>query len=127
MYIFKGPLAKPDTDITATVDNKKSITVVLNYRPPNRNDEIYLTSSKVVITFLKGKRPINVFLLGRDFNLSDLNWETLQTEGSQYPSQLSQTVFELISDNSLEQVINFPTRRDETLDLILISHSTSFY
>jgi hypothetical protein len=30
--------------------------------------------------------------------------------------------FEIVADNGLEQIVDFPTRKDNTLDLMLLSH-----
>ena len=69
-----------------------------------------------------GKRRKNIFLIGGDFNLPDISWDTLKVEGTQYPSRVSQAFLDMVSDNSLEQMVDFPTRKDKTLDLLFTSH-----
>jgi hypothetical protein len=34
----------------------------------------------------------------------------------------NQTFLEIVADNGLEQIVDFPTRKDNTLDLTLLSH-----
>jgi hypothetical protein len=35
----------------------------------------------------------------------------------QYPIKTNQTFLEIVADNGLEQIVDFPTRKDNTLDL----------
>ena len=63
-----------------------------------------------------------VLLIEGDFNLPDINWRDLTISSTQYPSRLNKTFLDIVADNSLEQIIDFPTRKDNTLDLILTSH-----
>ena len=104
------------------VNNKKSITVAAYYRPPKRTDEAYLSKTQEEIAHLRDKRKRNIFLLGGDFNLLDTNWTTLQVEGSQNPDRINQSFLDMTSDNGLEQIVNFPTRKDKMLDLIFTFH-----
>ena len=46
---------------------------------------------------------------GGDFNLPDINWKDLTIAGSQYTNRLSMSVLEMVADNSLEQLVDFPT------------------
>jgi hypothetical protein len=34
----------------------------------------------------------------------------------QYPIKTNQTFLEIVADNGLEQIVDFPTRKDNTLD-----------
>lgn len=43
-------------------------------------------------------------------------------ERSQYPHRVSQCILDVIAINDMEQMVDFPTRWDATLDLILTSH-----
>ena len=65
-----------------------------------------------------------MFLIGGDFNFPDIdwNWKDLSIKGSQYTPQTNQTFLDIIADNSFEQIVDFPTRNDTILDLILMSH-----
>ena len=71
-----------------------------------------------------GKKRKNIFLIGGDFNLPDINWESMRAEGTQYPTKVSQAFLDIVEDNSLEQVADFPTRKDKTLDLLFTSHQS---
>ena len=61
-------------------------------------------------------------ILGGDFNLPDFVWQDMSISGSQYPRRVSETFLNIIADNNLEQQVDFPTRKDNILDLILTSH-----
>jgi hypothetical protein len=37
-------------------------------------------------------------------------------------SKTNQAFLEIVADNGLEQIVDFPTRKDNTLDLMLLSH-----
>jgi hypothetical protein len=40
----------------------------------------------------------------------------------QYPIKTNHTFLEIVAVNGLEQIVDFPTRKDNTLDLMLLSH-----
>lgn len=51
------------------------------------------------------------------FNLPDIN-----STGCQYPHHVNEAFLKLISENNFEQKVDFPTRKDNTLDPILTSY-----
>ncbi|CAG2209252.1 unnamed protein product [Mytilus edulis] len=58
-----------------------------------------------------------------DFNAPDISWESNSITGSKhYPLRVSQTYLDISQDMALEQMVKFPTRLQNTLDLILTSH-----
>ena len=63
-----------------------------------------------------------MLIIGDDFNLPDINWIDLTITGSQYPNRLSKSFLEMVADNSREQLIDFPTRKDKILDIFLTTH-----
>ena len=69
-----------------------------------------------------GKKRKIIFLIGGDFNLLDINWESMRADGTQYPTRVSQAFLDIVADYSLEQMVDFPTRKDKTLDLLFTSH-----
>ena len=89
---------------------------------PNRIDEAYIDKTRQKLDPLFGKRSKNIFLIGGDFNFPDISWDTLKVEGTRYSSRVSQAFLDTVSDNSLEQMVDFPTRKDKTLDLLFTSH-----
>jgi hypothetical protein len=92
------------------------------YRPPDKTNEDYLNKVKEEISTIKEKHRRDIFVIGGDFNLPDINWEEQTIINRQYPIKTNQTFLEIVADNGLEQIVDFPTRKDNTLDLMLLSH-----
>ncbi|CAG2209667.1 unnamed protein product [Mytilus edulis] len=102
--------------------NKKLI-IAGYYRPPGRTDDLYLTNSHKEITDLKTNNKNTIHIIGGDFNAPDISWESNSITGSKhYPLRVSQTYLDISQDMALEQMVKFPTRLQNTLDLILTSH-----
>ena len=58
-----------------------------------------------------------------DFNIPDIDWNGLTIKNTnQYPLRVSQTFLDIALDMSLEQIVDFPTRGDNQLDLVFTSH-----
>ena len=53
-------------------------------------------------------------------NLPDINWESNIISSHQYNKKLNESFLSFLYDGNLDQLINFPTRKDNTLDLSLI-------
>ena len=107
-----------------TLEGKKKMLVGAFYRSPDKTDEDYLNKVKEEISTIKEKHHRDIFVIGGDFILPDINWEeqTRAIINRQYPIKTNQTFLEIVVDNGLEQIVNFPTRKDNTLDLMLLSH-----
>ena len=67
----------------------------------------------------------NSMWVSGNFNLLDIDWEVKSMNNQQYPKQLNERFIDLIDSCSMEQVVNFPTRKQNTLDL-LITNRPSF-
>ena len=63
----------------------------------------------------------NIWIAG-DFNLPDIDWKSMSVATSIYPTRLNKFLLDTIQELDLEQVVNFPTRQDNILDLVLTSH-----
>ena len=73
-------------------------------------------------TFRKASKK-SVFILGGDFNVPDVSLKDNSiTSSKHYPKRVSQTFLDIASDLGLEQMVQFPTRGENTLDLIFTSH-----
>ena len=107
---------------TVTIEGNKTICIASYYRPLNRTDVAYIDMKRQETDLLMGKNRKDIFLIGGNFNLPDINWETMRAEGTQYLGRISQAFLDIVSDNSLEQMVDFPTRKDKTLDLLFTSH-----
>ena len=92
------------------------------YRTPkNINNELLFEE----IERLTSMQMNNLIWIGRDFNLPDIDREVKSINNYQYPNQLNERFIDLIDSCSMEQVVNFPTRKQNTLDL-LITNRPSF-
>ena len=60
-------------------------------------------------------------ILGGDFNLPDINWEDRTVKNN---SNICKSILDLMDDFSLEQLVNEPTRGNNTLDLCFTNKSS---
>ena len=77
-------------------------------------------------THHKGKKLPSAHVLG-DFNFKDIDWlDRLSKSGSTLSQSEGQILIDIMNDHGLEQMVHFPTREKNTLDLILTTLSVSF-
>ena len=92
------------------------------YRPPgSTSDEFQLFREQLdyIRTHHKGKKLPSVHVLG-DFNFKDIDWsDRLSKSGSTLSQWEGQILIDIMNDHGLEQMVHFPTREKNTLDLIL--------
>ena len=106
---------------TIKVGQKKMVLTAF-YRPPKKVDPAYLQEVTQAFTILKQKIKNAIFIVAGDFNLPDIHWDSHTVTDNQYPHHVSETFLNIALDLSLEQVVNFPTRQENTLDLVFMSH-----
>ena len=69
----------------------------------------------------KGNKPPSVHVQG-DFNFGDIVWpDRLNKSGSPLSPSEGEILIEIMNDYGLEQLVHFPTRERNTLDLIITS------
>ena len=71
---------------------------------------------------LKVKARNNMLVIGGDFNLPDIDCRDLCISGTQYSNRLNAAYLEIVADNRLEQMVDFPTLKGNILDIILTTH-----
>ncbi|KAK3102607.1 hypothetical protein FSP39_012613 [Pinctada imbricata] len=98
--------------------NNQPLIVGAAYRPPS-NDPDYLHRLCGAIGHVTKTYKGAVTWIGGDFNLPDINWQTNTIEGNHNPRQLNASFLDMIHDCALEQMVTFPTRLVNTLDLFL--------
>ena len=108
------------------ISPRKKITVVGFYRPPNRQEPQYLHSITEEINTLRTSRKSDIFLLGGDFNLPDIDWHNNNISGTQNNHNTNETFLHMSADLNIQQVVDKPTRGDNTLDLLFTSHPGHF-
>ena len=110
--------------IAAKIISGKTTTIVgAMYRPTN-NDQHYMDCLNKAIIETCQKNPGAFIWLGGDTNHPDIDWESNQVVRHQYPRALNELFLQAIADAGLEQLVNFPTRGDRTLDVILTNRPT---
>ena len=102
--------------------NKTSHFVAKWYRPPGSTSEefqLFREQLDYIRTHQKGKKLPSAHVLGY-FNLKDIDWpDRLSKSGSALSQSEGQILNEIMNDHELEQMVRFPTRDKNTLDLIL--------
>ena len=109
--------------------NKTSHFVASWYRPPGGDLdklESQLTSFESQLEKHKGNKLPSVHILG-DFNFCDIVWpDRLSKSGSQLSPSEGEKFIAILNDHHLEQLVHFPTREKNTLDLIITSLPSQF-
>ena len=103
-------------------ENKTSHFVASWYRPPGSTSEefkLFREQLDYIKTHHKGKKLPSAHVLG-DFNFKDIDWpDRLSKSGSTLSQSEGQILIDIMNDHGLEQMVHFPTREKNTLDLIL--------
>jgi hypothetical protein len=76
------------------------------------------------IATVRSQYQCSYFILGDDFNLPDIDWESSTVKGHQLPRRVNEEFISMQNDLALEQMVLFPTRGQNTLDLLFTSHPT---
>ncbi|XP_028417283.1 uncharacterized protein LOC114541681 [Dendronephthya gigantea] len=95
-------------------NNRRKLLVAVYYRPPDSSLE-YLKELKASLRLAHNAKFDQLILCG-DFNLPNIDWAT----GTSKTNDAIENCFtKLVRDNYLWQLVDFPTRISNTLDLIL--------
>ena len=109
--------------------NKTSHFVASWYRPPGSTSEefqLFREQLDYIRTHHKGKKLPSAHVLG-DFNFKDIDWpDRLSKSGSTLSQSEGQILIDIMNDHGLEQMVHFPTREKNTLDLILTTLPCQF-
>ena len=71
---------------------------------------------------IKLQFPSTYIILGGDFNCPGIDWHTETLTDSYISTLLRETLIEIVDDYQLQQVVTFPTRGNNLLDLCFTSH-----
>ncbi len=94
------------------------------YIPPNKHDNEYMENIRTEFLELKDKHSGSSFIIGGDLNSPDIEWPSRNITGNQYPRSTNEQLLALMDDMALDQVVDFPTRKQNTLDLVFTSHAS---
>ena len=86
------------------------------YRPPSSNQAQADRVCEEIRDLAHANRNAPLWITG-DFNLPDVNWSTLSTNGNSNPAAVNHAFISTFTDCGLQQMVDFPTRRDAILDL----------
>ena len=114
-------LKSPSTEsIFCRINNKNNPPTIVGcvYRPPDNNTEICNTICNEILK-LKTKFKKSVFWVGGDFNLPDIDWENSEIKGYNYKKEINERFLDTFNDAGLCQMIDKPTRGENTLDIFL--------
>ena len=101
---------------------QKPVLFASCYRPPKSTNNELLFEDIKRLTSMQRKNPI---WIDGDFKLLDIDWEVKSISNQQYLKQLNERFIDLIDGCSMGQAVNFPTGKQNTLDL-LITNRPSF-
>ena len=66
------------------------------------------------------KYPNSPVWIAGDYNLPNIDWQNQCTVKHNYPIQLCNILLNFVADFGLTQIVDFPTRATNTLDLFLL-------
>ena len=98
--------------------SKHAIIFAAAYRPP-RSDHAYMDTVNQNLSTLCHKLSNMPIWIGGDMNLPDIEWETEQLTTNQYTHSIGYSFWDTLANTGLQQIVNFPTRNNNTLDVVL--------
>jgi len=98
--------------------NNSDLIVCSVYRPPSSSDD-YLNQLCNHLESIKSSHPNSAIWISGDINLPDINWEDNCVDGHQYSLTINNTFLEFLNDNGFSQIVDFPTRRSNILDVLV--------
>ena len=101
-----------------TIGKNQALIIGSLYRPPS-SDISYMEELCSVIENIYNTNKNAVLWLGGDLNLPDIVWETLEVKGNQVATAITQRFLDMLHNCGSEQIVTFPTRNSNTLDLFL--------
>jgi hypothetical protein len=100
------------------INGNQSIIVASLYRPTDNNQDVIDELTRC-ITQLCVDNPGAAIWIAGDINLPDINWENSTIVSHQYKRSINESFLHLLDTTGLEQIIDFPTRGSNTLDIVV--------
>jgi len=106
--------------VEITLFNSRKLIEGSFYRPKPDDD----TSLNCLNESLKRINPNSksVLLIGGDFNLGNIDWGSASTIPGKPNIKQHQELLDIAADHSLSQLVDKPTRKDKTLDLLFTNY-----
>ena len=96
---------------------KQPIIIATAYRPP-RSTIVEAEDISKELKILHRKYKTNPIWFGGDMNLPDIDWSTNSITKHQYVKDINECFLDTFSTCNLEQIVDFPTRGLNTLDIV---------
>ncbi len=111
---------KTDAEFVAAkiINGKQSIIVASLYRPTD-NNQVYMDELNRTILHLCQNNPGAAIWIAGDLNLPDVDWPSLSIVSHQYRHAISDSFLKVLDKTGLDQLVDFPTRGDNTLDVVV--------
>ncbi|XP_065886047.1 uncharacterized protein [Dysidea avara] len=106
------------------VGKNNDVIVGSFYCPPHSTDTV-LEDLQSSVNAIKQKYPRIRVILGGDFNCPGIDWEHGTLTESYVPCHFREKLITLAEDTQMSQLVTFPTRRNNTLDLCFTTHPDS--
>jgi hypothetical protein len=95
--------------------------IIMHYRTPKSKDSI-LQDLDESIQSVTTKYKNADLIIGGDFHLASINWETLSTTPGGTDTAQCNQLLDITSKYNLEQLVTEPTRGENTLELCLTTY-----
>ena len=113
--------AGADLELCATkvnMERSHPLIICSVYRAPNR-DITYQEKLCTCLRSISEANPSAHIWVAGDFNLPDINWNCDSIQGNRNPVKVNEMLLNTVQDLDLDQIVKFPTRKQNTLDLFL--------
>ena len=104
-------------------NNKPPLIICSVYRPTNRDVE-YCERLSTEIKRIANEFHSSTLWIGGDMNLPDLDWPNETILSNNYPVKINELILETTHDTALTQMVDFPTRGSNILDIFLTNRPT---
>ena len=98
--------------------NQPHLIICSLYRPPSSN-EAYLNECCHQLESIRHSYPDSALWIAGDVNLPDIDWVNNTINSHQYSLNLNQIFLDFLQDNALSQLVNYPTRGSNILDVFI--------
>ncbi len=100
------------------INGNQSIIVAALYRPPSSTPAFMDDLNTTIFNLCRNNQDAAVWIAG-DINLPDIDWQTNTIVSHQYKHVINESFLQMLDSTGLQQVIDFPTRGDNILDVVL--------
>ena len=104
--------------IKLKVNGNQELIIGSAYRPPSSSIQ-YTEDMCSLFANLEKSHKKAVVWIGGDFNLPDIDWTSHTIKGNQNPTALNRHFLDYLDGSGMQQIVNFSTRNNSTLDLFL--------